>query len=105
MSTKVLRYNISDWKQLTQCLSNTSSAYHIKVREANDGDYLQGTIIEVVHDKLGVLFSYLVDASGNLIDTRSSGKYDLTVAEVLDELSRFGFLITFDRVRYLSEAP
>ena len=96
-----LRYNISDWRQLSQCMSNISTEYHIRVRMSNY-DKLVGTVIEVYHDRLGALFTYLTEAHGDLIDARETGAPDMSVDEILDELSRFGFIVTFQRRAYLS---
>lgn len=102
MAKGQLKYNISNWSQLSQCLSNISNEYHIRTRKAI-ANKLSGTVIEVYHDRLGSLFTYLVDADGDLIDSRDSGHPDLTVSELLDELSRFGFIVTYNRKAYLSE--
>lgn len=102
MARQELRYNISNWNQLSQCLSNISNSLHIRVRNSTY-DKLEGTVIEVYHDDLGVLFSYLVDGRGDMLDARTSNAPDMTVSELLDELSRFGFLVTFNRRAYLSE--
>ena len=102
-----LRYNISSWQQLSQCLSNISNEYHIRTKQAVGSDLngkkLNGTVIEVYHDHLGTLFTYLVEADGDLITNRASNSTDMSVSRLLDELSRFGFVVTFNRKAYLSD--
>lgn len=98
-----LRYNISKWEQLAQCLSNNSEKLHILVNRIIQHDALSGTCIQVVHDDLGVLFAYLADANGSLIDTQDAAG-EMSVSEILSELARFGFLVTFDRKATLSDA-
>lgn len=102
-----LRYNISDWQQLSQCLSNISNEYHIRTKRAIgtrlNSNKLNGTIIEVYHDRMGTLFTYLIEAEGDLVTGRKNNSLDMSVSQLLDELSRFGFIITFNRKAYLSE--
>ena len=96
-----LRYNISDWHQAIDCLSNSSRYLHIRVSDFVQNSAVEGTKLEVYHDQFGILFSYVVDAVGEIIDPEVSV---LTTAQVLNELARFGFLITYDQKAHLPTA-
>lgn len=105
-----LQYQISNWKQLSKCLSNNSKELHIKVTEFIQDDRLSGTRIAVHHDVFGVLFSYIVDASGSIIsDFDPNISPNLTVDQILIQLAKFGFLVKFkenenlsgDQIQYL----
>lgn len=103
MKKTPLRYNISSWEQLPGCLSNNSTHLHIQVQCIMDDYRLQGKLIQVVHDKLGILFAYVVDATGELLSSQNSADYEMTVAEVLKQLERFGFFITYNRKNLLTD--
>ena len=66
MSTP-LRYNISNWLQLSECKSNNSVDLYITVRQIiDDGSHrLSGTSILVQHNQFGVLFACLVNSFRN----------------------------------------
>lgn len=98
-----LRYNITDWHQLTQCLSNYSNTLYIKVKDVDDSDRLKGTIISVEDSTLGPVYTYVVEGVGNLEGPRTDGTSQDTVSRILNELSRFGYFITFNHRAYLSE--
>ena len=100
-----LRYQISDWHQLTQCLSNNSGMLHICVSDILNESSLNCTLIQVKHDTYGILFAYCVDESGELLSGES-----LSTDMILKELNRFGFDIIFakkmnlkpDQLEYLT---
>lgn len=100
MEPTPLRYNISSWYQATQCLSNNSSHLHIVVSDFVQNDALEGLRIAVEHDTLGVLFSYVLADSGDII-SRIDVSYLLTTQQILQQLSLYGFLITFNQKAYL----
>lgn len=101
MSKMKLQYNISEWSQLTNCLSNNSNYLRIRVSNIHDENVLEGKVIKVCHDKLGVLFAYPVDIAGNLIDKNVDSYLGLSTEELLAELRKFGFIVTFNRREYL----
>lgn len=100
-----LKYQISDWHQLTQCLSNSSGMLHICVSDIINERSLNCTLIQVKHHTYGILFAYCVDSSGELLSGQS-----LSTDSILKELNRFGFDITFakrmnlksDQLEYLT---
>lgn len=96
-----LRYNISDWHQAADCLSNNSDKLHISVSDFVQNESIQGTRITVSHEVLGLVFSYVVDPTGELI---SDVGPVLSTESILTELSRYGFLITFNQKAYLPAA-
>lgn len=103
-----LRYNISNWGQLTRCKSNNSVDLHISVSHIIDdgSEKLAGTVISVEHTKFGTLFACMVDCKGSILSPDPiSGKIpEFTTDEVLKELQKFGFLVTFSINQHLSGA-
>lgn len=101
-----LRYNISNWFQLSECKSNNSADLYITVKRViDDGSHrLQGIIIMVQHTQYGPLFTCLVDSSGSLLtpDPTSGAIKEFTTDEILAELNKFGFDVTFEINQHLS---
>lgn len=92
-----LRYNISSWTQLPQCMSNNSRELHLHVSEIIQDRRVQGTVIRLEHTDFGVLFAYLVGGFGPLLSPdQRTYLPELTTAEILSELRRFGFDITYN---------
>lgn len=105
MSKCPLRYNISSWHQLPKCLSNTSSELHIKVADMLQNTELTGTRISIEHNRFGVLFATVVHASGTLIVQNGySIPAGLTPAQILVELARYGFYVTYNPISELTGA-
>ena len=94
-----LRYQISSLRQLPKCLSNNSRNLKIEVADFIQNDLLQGLRVSVVHNTLGTLFSYTFHARGRIV---SCGKDELSVYQLLHELSRFGFIVDYDPRPHLS---
>lgn len=91
--SRTLRYKITSWLQLNQCLSNHDPDLRASGIRIMD-DRLQGTVVRVTHKKYGCLFAYLVDGTG--VDVKDSPMPLLTPEEILYELRRFGFFIMYD---------
>lgn len=106
MSTLPLRYNISNWMQLAECQSNNSIDLFITVKQViDDGSHrLSGTIILVQHTQYGVLFACLINSKGSLLtpDPESGIIKEFTTDEILAELNKFGFDVTFEINQHLS---
>lgn len=102
MPKEPLRYEISSWEQLVGCLSNTSNSLHIKVHKCIGNGLLKGTVISVVDDVFGTLFTYLVDGSGSYLSDDDDTRYQLTVSSILKELERYGFLVTYNKYKHLA---
>lgn len=106
-----LRYQISNWRQLPQCRSNNSRELRITVSDFVQNFMLSGLKISIEHDMLGTLFACVINASGNLISPppRDHVLRDLTTDQILLELEKFGFLVTYnprsvlkgDQIQYL----
>lgn len=97
-----LRYNISSWDQLPQCMSNNSRDLHIHVAKIINDERLQGTVIRVEHKHFGVLFACIVDGSGPLLtDKYFSGVVSMSTQAILLELEKFGFYVTYDPQTHL----
>lgn len=105
-----LRYQISNWKQLPNCKSNNSKQLHLHVTDFIQNKDITGVRITLEHEIYGELFSYVVNASGSLVSTFDKDiKYELTTDDILTQLAKYGFLITFhswedlsgDQVQYL----
>ena len=101
-----LRYNISNWLQLTECKSNTSADLYITVKQIiDDGSHrLMGTAILVQHNQYGTLFACLVNADGTLLskDKHSEIIWEFTTDEVTKILATYGFDVTFHINQHLS---
>ena len=95
-----LRYQISDIHELPGCLSNNSSNLSITVSDIKDEDYISGTRIKVEHKKYGTMFTYMMDATGSIV---SDIQYytPLSIAQLLTELERWGFIIVYNPTRKL----
>lgn len=91
--SRTLKYKITSWLQLNRCLSNYDQDLRASGIQIVD-DRLHGTVVRVTHKKYGCLFAYLVDGTG--VDVENPSIPLLTPEEILSELRRFGFLITYD---------
>ena len=105
-----LRYNISSWNQLAGCMSNNSSDLSISVSQAINDVRLSGTIIRINHAEYGTLFACVVGCSGTLVSEITSGLIpEFTAKQILEELEKWGFLVTYrpranldgDQLQYL----
>lgn len=114
MNKHPLRYNISSWRQLPQCLSNNSRHLHIHTTDFmfSDPDYahpLRGFRISVDHEFYGTLFACMLNAKGDIVspintDCMIEGpiSYELSTSEILSELAKFGFIISYEPRKHLS---
>lgn len=91
--SRTLRYKITSWMQLSQCLSNNDPCLKASAIKITD-DRLQGTVVKVTHKKYGCLFAYLVEGTG--VDVENPSIPTLTPKEILIELRRFGFFVVYD---------
>ena len=91
--SELLRYNISNWLQLSDCKSNNSKDLFITVKQIiDDGSHrLQGVNILVNHCQYGTLFACLVNSSGSLLspDPVSGIIKEFSTEEILAELNKF----------------
>lgn len=103
-----LRYNISNWIQLAECRSNNSVDLRIAVNQIiDDGTHrLSGLTISVLHEQYGNLFTCLINSSGGILtpDPESGIIDEMSTDEILAELNKFGFDVTFEINQHLSEA-
>lgn len=97
-----LRYRISDWRQLKNCLSNNSKDLSISVTTFLQDDRLNGLRIQVIHEDFGVLFACVIDAKGRIVtDINDEEQPEFTVAQILTELKKYGFLIEYHPTEHL----
>lgn len=99
-----LRYEITDWSQVTDCLSNNSRDLKLRYIEISDED-LVGKLIMVEHNVYGTMFSCLVECRGPILSTLSPMDdlyHVLPMDEILAELRKFGFEIFFKREKKLT---
>ncbi len=100
-----LRYNISNWLQLSECKSNNSTDLYITVKQViDDGSHrLTGIIILVNHTQYGTLFACTINSTGSLLtpDPSSGIIKEFTTDEILAELNKFGFDVTFEINQHL----
>lgn len=98
-----LRYNISDWHRLPECKSNNSRLLSISVSDFINDKRLSGIRISIEHQYLGTLFAYVICAKGDIIDD-IDGDYlpELSTKQLLTELAKYGFYITYNQRAHLS---
>ena len=93
-----LRYEITDWHQLTQCQSNNSRDLRIMVSDIIRETILTGLRIQVVHNLYGPLFVCVINASGSLITVPTgSEQIEFTTERILQELAKYGFFVTYNQ--------
>lgn len=98
-----LQYKISSWRQLPNCLSNNSRELRIHVTDFFNNTELRGFRISLEHTSMGVLFCCVLQARGTLVtDEDEYGASELTPDEILKELRKYGFLITYEPIKGLS---
>lgn len=100
-----LRYNISNWIQLSECKSNNSADLYITVKQIiDDGSHrLSGIGIYINHTQFGTLFACLVNASGSILTPDNSGIIkEFSTDDILEVLKTFGFDVTFEINQHLS---
>lgn len=95
-----LRYKISDWTQLKDCKSNNSRKLHIRVSTFLKSSRLSGTRIVVEDDDFGVLFAYVISPDGTMVSPNFTGP-NLSTKQLLLELEKFGFLVTYEPNKHL----
>ena len=64
-----LRYQITNWNQVTECLSNNSKNLYLTISKLRDQPTIRGDVIKVNHTKYGVLFAAILNGDGKLINT------------------------------------
>lgn len=99
-SNTPLRYKISSWRQLPQCMSNNSRDLRITVTDLRENYFLTGFRIQVTHPEFGVLFSEVLDARGNAVTALNNSDvsdmiFQLDTAHILEELHKYGFFVTY----------
>lgn len=98
-----LRYKISSWRQLPNCLSNNSRELRIHITDFFNNEELRGFRISLEHTTMGVLFCCVLQARGSLItDEDAYGASELSPTEILKELYKYGFYITYEPITALS---
>lgn len=103
LSPYPLYYRISDFRQLEKCMSNNSRQLHITVSTFVNDSRLNGQRIKVEHDVFGTLFACVTSPKGTLISQSDDGTvFELTTGQILEELKKFGFNITYSPVEHLS---
>ena len=99
-----LRYRISSISQLPQCKSNNSRDLSIKVEQLLNNPILNGTKVSVCHTDFGVLFSTVLDASGNMVDSKVGGTQNMSWDIIKQELAKYGFVVDYRPEEKLSNA-
>lgn len=98
-----LRYKISSWRQLPNCLSNNSRELHIHITDFFNNTELRGFRISLEHTSMGVLFCCVLQARGTIItDEDEYGASELSPTEILRELYKYGFYIEYEPITALS---
>lgn len=90
---KPYSYIVSDFSQLSNCLSNNSPDFTLHVTKFIQSTALQGVRIAVHHSVYGTVFSYIVNCSGTLVTEVLDDNFTLDWLAL--QLKRFGFDIQF----------
>lgn len=102
MLSQPLQYNISDWHQLSGTKSNNSRDLSISVSDIIQDSRLTGLRIQLNHKHFGVLFACVLNAQGNMItEFNDNLVVEFTPEQILAELKKYGFLITFEPKEHL----
>lgn len=100
-----LRYEITDWSQVTSCLSNNDRNLRLRYIEISDED-LVGKLVLVEHVVYGTLFACLVEGEGRLLSAPDPNNKDclhvFRMEDILMELWKFGFDIQFKKEKKLT---
>lgn len=98
MNQTPLRYRISNLRQLTGCLSNNSRELAIHVTEFYNNYPFRGLRISVDHEVLGSLFACVINARGDIVTNykEQAMMHEFTVDEILSEIEKYGFYVTYD---------
>lgn len=106
MMGQPLRYRISQWPQAAKCLSNNSRNLYISINNLVQNDTLTGMLIKVEHTEFGTLFAAMIRGQGRIVTQYDdSGNYIpwMTTPEILVQLRKFGFDITYNQISSLSD--
>ena len=95
-----LNYRITDIKYLPECKSNLSQDYSLEIKNYVNNNKLTGTRIAVRHKVFGIVYAYVVNAEGNLVDTEY---IESSIPSILDDLKRFGYNIIYEEYKYLPQ--
>lgn len=87
-----LRYHISDWHQLSKCISNNSRELKISVTDFIQDSRIAGIRIKIDHSTFGTLFACVLNAKGDMI-TKPHTYVELTPNQILSELAKYGFYV------------
>ena len=93
-----LRYKICRWPQAVKCLSNNSRKLRIHYSSFMDHELFKGSLIQVTHSDYGVMFTAVIDGEGEIVskdDNRGLPLPWMTTKEILTQLAKFGFDITY----------
>lgn len=97
MPSQPLQYNISDWHQLSDAKSNNSRDLSISVSDIIQDARLTGLRIQLNHTQFGVLFACVLNAQGSMVtEFNENLVVEFTTEQILAELKKYGFLITFE---------
>jgi len=87
---------------LSECKSNNSRDLSISVGDIIQDKRLRGLKILLNHIDFGPLFACVINAKGNMISELNDNLVaELTPQQILTELSKYGFLITFNPREHL----
>ena len=99
-----LRYEITSWDQIGECQSNNSIKLHCKYSKFIKNGSLNGERLQILHDDLGVVFTYVLNPTGGCVTEYDGALPQLTKDELLTEFYKYGFYITYKEEEHLSES-
>lgn len=108
MKTKLnqpLRYRVSSWRQLPDCMSNTSRQLHIHVADIYYRHDFSGFRISIDHEMFGTLYAVTLNAKGSIVyeADHECDQYTSTQA-ILAMIRKYGFLVDYSPMDDLPSA-
>lgn len=100
-----LRYEITDWHQAVNAMSNNSPDLKIKIVDYINDDRLTGLRISIWHPQFGTIFACVLNANGSFVDeTDGNVLPEFSTERILEELAKFGFYIIYKQKKYLPQS-
>ena len=97
-----LRYEITDWHQAVNAMSNNSPELKLKITDFINDDRLTGLRISVWHQQFGTIFACVLNADGSFVDNTDGNVLpEFSTVRILEELAKYGFYIVYKQKQHL----